>query len=77
MKTEQIKIGINKDLDSFKITAEEGKILARKSDKQVFGKEIVLGYTWYLNGEKLDEPHWEVPSDYEEIDEPSEETVNS
>ena len=51
------------------ITAEEGKVLQRISDEMIFGKEIYLGYTYYLGGELLDEPLHELPEHYEEIDE--------
>lgn len=51
------------------ITAEEGKTLRRISDRQEFGKKIHLGYTYYLGGELLDEPLYELPEHYEEIDE--------
>ena len=51
------------------IKAEEGKVLRRISDQMIFGKEITLGYTYYMGGELLDEPLWELPEHYEEIDE--------
>ena len=51
------------------IKAEEGKVLRRISDQMIFGKEITLGYTYYLDGKLLDEPLWELPEHYEEIDE--------
>ncbi len=54
------------------ITADEGKILRRISDRQEFGKELHLGYTHYLYGELLSEPLYELPEHYEEIDEPVE-----
>lgn len=55
------------------ITANEGKIFRRIEDGQIYGKEISLGYTYYIGGVKLDEPHLDVPEDFEEIDEPIEE----
>lgn len=36
------------------------------------GDEVFLGYTYYLNGEKLNKPLKEKPSHYEEIDKPQE-----
>lgn len=51
-----------------KITAEEGKVFRRKSDGFIYGNEIYLGYTYYISGQKLDEPHLEVPEDFEEIE---------
>ena len=55
------------------IIADEGKIFQRKSDGFIYGKEIYLGYTYYIGGKKLDEPHLEVVEDFEEIDAPKEE----
>ena len=52
------------------IKASEGKVFRRISDGFVFGNEINLGYTYYLNGKKLDEPLLELPEHFEEIDEP-------
>ena len=49
------------------IIADEGKVFQRKSDGFIFGNEIYLGYTYYLNGEKLQEPKLEVIEDFEEI----------
>lgn len=61
------------ELNNNHITAEEGKVLRRISDSQLFGNEIYLGYTYYLSGEKLEEPFLELPEHYEEIDDPAEE----
>lgn len=55
------------------IIADEGKVFQRKSDGFIYGKEIYLGYTYYIGGKKLDEPHLEVVEDFEEIDAPKEE----
>lgn len=52
------------------LTADEGKVLRRKEDQMVYGTEISLGYSYYIGGKKLDEPHLDVPSDFEEIDNP-------
>lgn len=58
------------------IYADEGKVFRRISDAMVFGNELWLGYTYYLAGELLPEPLWELPEHYEEIEEPvTEETV--
>ena len=51
------------------LIADEGKVLRRISDGWVAGSEIYLGYTYYLHGEPLAEPLWELPEHYEEIDE--------
>ena len=52
------------------IKASEGKVFRRISDGFIFGNEINLGYTYYLNGEKLEEPLLELSEHFEEIDEP-------
>ena len=57
------------------IKAQEGKVFRRVSDGFIFGNEISLGYTYYLNGEKLEEPLLELPEHFEEIDEPVEEEI--
>ena len=57
------------------IIAQEGKIFRRKSDGVIFGKEISLGYTYYINGQKLDKPLLELPEHFEEIDEPIEQEL--
>ena len=60
-------------MEHITIKASEGKVFRRIADGVIFGNEITLGYAHYLNGKKLDSPKWEVPSDFEEIDEPKEE----
>lgn len=52
------------------IKASEGKVFRRISDGFIFGKEINLGYTHYIGGEKLEEPLLELPEHFEEIDKP-------
>lgn len=52
------------------LLADKYKIFRRKSDGHLFGEEIFLGYTWYLGGEKLEEPLLELPEHFEEIDMP-------
>ena len=58
------------------IKASEGKVFRRISDGFIFGQEISLGYTYYINGKKLDEPLLELPEHFEEVDEPVIEEVN-
>lgn len=60
-------------LNNKHILADEGKVLRRISDGQLFGNEVYLGYTYYLAEEKLEEPLLELPEHYEEIDDPAEE----
>lgn len=49
------------------IYADEGKHFVRKSDGENFGKIIILGYAYYMNGEKLAEPVLETPDDFYEV----------
>lgn len=49
------------------LIADDGKILVRKSDGFVAGKEFWLGMTYYLNGELLGTPFEELPEHYEEV----------
>lgn len=55
------------------IIADDGKVFIRKSDDLIYGKEIYLGYTWYIGNVKLTEPHLETVEDFDEIDEPNNE----
>lgn len=48
--------------------ADEGKVFKRISDGFIFGNEIYLGYTYYINGEKLPQPKLEVIEDFEEVE---------
>ena len=52
------------------IKADEGKILVRKSDGQIVGDTIHLGYNYYDAGVALSNPRLMKPEDYEEIDIP-------
>ena len=51
------------------IKASKGKVFRRISDGFIFGNEINLGYTYYLGGQKLEEPLLELLEHFEEIDE--------
>lgn len=55
-------------MEHLTIKASEGKVFRRKSDGIIFGNEITLGFTYYLNGERLSEPLWELPEHFEEIE---------
>lgn len=59
-------------IDNNVIKASNGKVFRRKVDKQIYGEEIYLGYTYYIGGVKLKEPHLDIPEDFEEIDAPQE-----
>lgn len=52
------------------IIADEGKLLIRKSDGQVVGESVTLGYDYYDAGVALSNPRLMKPDDYEEIDIP-------
>lgn len=60
------------ELNNRHLIADEGKVLCRISDGWIAGREIYLGYTYYLGSEKLTEPLLELPEHYEEIDDPEE-----
>lgn len=49
------------------IYAGLGKTLRRISDGMDFGSEITLGYTYYLGGNKLNEPLLELEEHYERV----------
>ena len=52
------------------ILAEDGMVFKRISDGFIYGNEIYLGCTHYLNGELLDEPLLELPEHFEEVEKP-------
>lgn len=54
------------------IIAEEGKVFRRKGTNDIFGEEIWLGYSYYIEGVLQNPPHLDVPEDFEEIDAPEE-----
>lgn len=54
------------------MVADEGKVFRRIGTEDIFGDEIYLGYSHYINGVKQDPPHKDVPEDFEEIDAPPE-----
>lgn len=51
------------------IIADDGKVLKRKADGIIFGKEIYLGYTYFIGNEQLEEPKLETIDDFEEVEE--------
>lgn len=53
------------------IKASEGKVFKRISDGFIYGKEINLGYAYFIGGVKLDQPLLELPEHFEEIDDPN------
>lgn len=54
-----------------KLKADEGKVLIRKSDGYIVGKEHSLGYDYYEANVPLSHPHAFTKDDFEEIDQPS------
>jgi len=52
------------------LKAEDGMVLKRKNSNEIYGKEISLGKSYYLDGVLLAEPHVDVPEDFEEIPDP-------
>ena len=57
------------------IKADEGKVFRRIADGQIYGKEIALGYSYYIKGIKLATPHLDTLDDFEQIDAPAGESV--
>lgn len=55
------------------IIADDGKVFERIADGTNYGKEIYLGYSYFIGGEKLNFPHLDEPEDFREVDEPKEE----
>lgn len=68
----KIEIRNNGIRDITVLLAEEGKVFKRKNSNDVYGNELYLGTSYYMNGVKLDTPHVDSPDDFEEIDEPKE-----
>ena len=62
---------IDKDSPSH-IIAEDGMVFQRIRDDSIFGPEVWLGYTHYINGELLEEPLLELPEHFREIEAPKE-----
>lgn len=54
------------------IKAEEGKVLARKSDGSIAGATVHLGYNYYDAGLMRETPKLMTPDDYIEVDAPAE-----
>ena len=57
-------------IEGNKIIAEEGMVFKRKNSNEIYGNEIYLGKSYYLDGVLLPEPHTDVPEDFEEIPDP-------
>jgi len=50
-----------------RLYADEGKVLRRIADQSIYGTEIALGYTYYINGVLQSPPHLDTPADFEEV----------
>lgn len=57
------------------LTASAGRVLRRKEDGTIYGSRVTIGYSWYINGKRLDTPHADVPGDFEDADDPHADTV--
>lgn len=55
------------ELNPNHIITDEGKVFKRISDGLIYGREIHLGYTYYIGGVKLEEPLLELPEHFEEV----------
>lgn len=49
------------------IYAEEGKVFRRIADGMIYDNEITLGFTYFINGVRLAEPHHDTAEDFEQI----------
>jgi len=58
-------------IETIHLIADEGKTFRRIESQEIVGKELYLGYTYYIGGILLDEPHKDVPEDFEEIEDPA------
>lgn len=54
-------------IEGNKIYSDSGKYLFRKQDDFFAGTERSIGYTYYLDNERIDPPHLEIPEDYYEM----------
>lgn len=54
------------------LKSARNKIFRRISDGWIAAQEIYLGYTYYLDSRKLEQPLLELPEHYEEVDIPEE-----
>lgn len=52
------------------IIADDGKVFERIADGTNYGKEIYLGYSYFIGREKLEVSHLDKPEDFREVDEP-------
>ena len=52
--------------------ADEGKTFRRIASGEIFGSEIYLGYSNYIDGVIQDPPHKDEPKDFEEVEAPVE-----
>ena len=70
MTTKKINNGLQ---ELTAIVASDGKVLRRKGTEEIYGSEVVLGYSYYRGGERLAVPHFDSVDDFEEVDAPREE----
>ena len=57
-------------IDGRHIIADEGKEFRRIGTEDCLGNDLILGYSYYINGVLQNPPHWDVPEDFEEVDAP-------
>lgn len=56
------------------IIADDGKVFKRIGHTDIFGSEIYLGYSYYIDGVLQNPPHKDEIEDFEEIDAPEPES---
>lgn len=59
------------------IIADNGKVFQRIVSKENYGEEIYLGYSYYIGGVLQTPPHLDTIEDFEEIDKPEDEIIDS
>ena len=57
-------------IDGNHLIADEGKVLRRIGTDEIFGEDIWLGYSHYIEGVLQNPPHLDTPEDFEEIPTP-------
>ena len=53
------------------IIADDGKVFERVADNFIYGKDIYLGYSYYIGGVLQTPPHEDKIEDFIEIDDPN------
>jgi hypothetical protein len=63
-------------IETIHLIADDGKVFRRIESGEIMGRDIYLGYSHYIGDKLLEEPHKDVPEDFEEIDEIEKDVVD-